>query len=399
MTVKQYYQDAYMKAFQTSIQDQKQDESGWYVVLEQTAFYPTGGGQPHDTGTLKGKEIINVEEVDGDIRHYIEEPFSDISGVFEGRIDWERRFDHMQQHAGQHVLSAAFAEAFQYETISFHLGKEILTIDLNVSDIDEADAEKAEALANGIIREARPIETKWMTEAELSDYPLRKQPSVTDAIRLVIIPDFDYNGCGGTHPRYTSEVGAIKILDWEKHKGHIRLQFVCGDRVLAQLHQKNEVLKELTVLLQSPQEKMKEAARQLVDKVKIQEKQMDEVKQKLIKYEAKEFSQNAIPLAKGGCFIKGAYQNRPVQELQQLARQIVADNKEAVVFFTVQNGDKLQVVGAKGKSADQNLKDLAPEIFAVINGKGGGKEDFIQGGGEPVVSPEKLLDEIETILT
>jgi alanyl-tRNA synthetase len=128
MTVKQYYQDAYMKSFQTSIQEQQQDESGWYVVLEETAFYPTGGGQPHDTGTIQDKRIVNVEEVSGEIRHYIEEPFDDISGVVEGQIDWERRFDHMQQHAGQHILSAAFAESLQYETISFHLGKEFLTI-------------------------------------------------------------------------------------------------------------------------------------------------------------------------------------------------------------------------------------------------------------------------------
>lgn len=391
MTVKQYYQDAYMKIFQTSIQEQQQDESGWYVVLEETAFYPTGGGQPHDTGILKDKRITNVEEVNGEIRHYIEEPFKDISGVFEGQIDWERRFDHMQQHAGQHILSAAFAGALQYETISFHLGKEILTIDLEVSDINESDALQAEALANRIIRESRPIETKWVTEAELSHYPLRKQPSVTDEIRLVIIPDFDYNGCGGTHPRSTSEVGAIKILDWEKHKGHIRLQFVCGDRVLNQLHRKHGLLKELTGVLQAPEENMVPTVERMLTKQKEQEKALDGLKEVLLTYEAEGLMGKAT-LKEGHSLIKSSYTDRPIQELQKIAQHIVSNKAEAIVFLVVQNDQKLQLVAAKGSIPGVNLREVAQKVFPLINGKGGGKETFVQGGGEAVMSREELLE-------
>ncbi|MGG4170123.1 DHHA1 domain-containing protein [Rossellomorea vietnamensis] len=389
MTVKQYYQDAYVKGFQTSIQDQKQDQSGWYVVLEETAFYPTGGGQPHDTGTIMDKRIINVEEVNGEIRHYIEEPFEDISGVVEGQIDWKRRFDHMQQHAGQHILSAAFAEALQYETISFHLGKEFLTIDLNVNDISEADALQAEELANRIIREVRPIETKWVTEAELSDYPLRKQPAVTGEIRLVIIPEFDYNGCGGTHPRSTSEVGAIKILDWEKHKGHIRLQFVCGERVLYQLHRKHGILKELTSVLQAPEETMVPTAEQLIAKQKEQEKALEGLKEVLLTYEA----EGLLGVQKDGfTLIQKVYSDRPIQELQKIAQHIVSKREEAVVMLVVQNDQKLQLVAAKGSLPAINLREVAQKVFPLINGKGGGKESFVQGGGEAVMSKEELLE-------
>ncbi|MCA1056993.1 DHHA1 domain-containing protein [Rossellomorea aquimaris] len=399
MTKKLYYDDAYITRFETSITRQGQEEDGRpFIVLEETAFYPTGGGQPFDEGTLNGTPVTDVEEVDGEIRHYLETRIAGRAETVTGKIDWTRRFDHMQQHAGQHILSAAFAEALDYETVSFHLGKDILTIDLAVERMKWEDAQKAEELANEVIRKARPIETKWMTAEEAAAYPLRKDLAVSDQVRLVIIPDFDYNGCGGTHPRSTSEVGAIKILDWEKHKGHIRLQFVCGDRVLRQLHEKNEVLKELTSVLQSPQDKMKDAASQLIAKAKDQEKQIAELKQELLKDEAKELQGMAMPLANGATFIKGAYQNRPVQELQQLAREIVADTEEAVVFFAVHNADKLQVVGAKGKKADQNLKTLAPAIFALVNGKGGGREDFIQGGGEPVISPQALLDKVENML-
>jgi alanyl-tRNA synthetase len=391
MTVKQYYQDAYMKAFQTSIQDQQQDDTGWYVVLEQTLFYPTGGGQPHDTGTLKDKRVINVEEVNGEIRHYIEEPFEDISGVFEGQIDWERRFDHMQQHAGQHILSAAFAEAFQYETISFHLGKEILTIDLHVSEIKESDAVKAEALANQIIRESRQIETKWIKEAELSNYPLRKHPSVTDDIRLVIIPDFDYNGCGGTHPRSTSEVGATKILDWEKHKGHIRLQFVCGDRVLNQLHRKHGLLKELTGVLQAPEENMVPTVERLLAKQKEQERALEGLKEVLLAYEAEGLIGEGTP-KEGYTLIKKAYSDRSIQELQKIAQHIVTKREETIVLLVVQNDQKLQLVAAKGSSPKVNLREIAQKVFPMINGKGGGKESFVQGGGEAVMSMEELLE-------
>jgi alanyl-tRNA synthetase len=393
MTIKQYYQDAYMKTFQTSIQDQQQDESGWYVVLEQTAFYPTGGGQPHDTGTLEDKRIINVEEVNGEIRHYIEEPFEDISGVVKGQIDWERRFDHMQQHAGQHILSAAFAEALQYETISFHLGKEVLTIDLNVSDISESDAQQAEELANRIIREARAIETKWVTEAELSNYPLRKQPSVTGEIRLVIIPNFDYNGCGGTHPRSTSEVGAIKILDWEKHKGHIRLQFVCGDRVLYQLDRKHGILKELTGVLQAPEENMVSTVERMIAKQKEQEKALEGLKEILLTYEAEGLLGKGTPKDEH-TLIQKAYEDRPIQELQKIAQHIISKREEAIVLLVVQNDQKLQLVAAKGSSPSVNLREVGQKVFPLINGKGGGKESFVQGGGEAVMNKEDLLEKL-----
>ncbi|MEL3973665.1 DHHA1 domain-containing protein [Rossellomorea oryzaecorticis] len=399
MTKKYYYEDAYLTTFETTISHQGQEEDGrWFVLLEQTAFYPTGGGQPFDEGVLNGIPVNNVEEVDGQVRHYIDNPFENPSANIKGEIDWNRRYDHMRQHSGQHILSAAFAEAHGYETISFHLGKEILTIDLDVAGMTEEEALQAEDLANKIIGEARPIETKWMTADEAATYPLRKQLSVAEDVRLVIIPGFDYNGCGGTHPRFTSEVGAIKILDWEKHKGHIRLQFVCGSRVLAQLHQKHQVIKELTGILQAPQDKMEEAAQQLLEKMKTQDKEMEEMKQKLLTYEAKELSLTAIAFAEGSTFMQKAYQNRPIQELQKLARQIISDHDEAVVFLAVQNGDKLQLVGAKGKQPDVHLKELAPKIFSMINGKGGGKEDFIQGGGEAALSPEELINHIQKLL-
>ncbi len=297
----------------------------------------------------------------------------------------------MQQHAGQHILSAAFEEALQYETISFHLGKEILTIDLQVSDLTEADAMKAERLANRVIQEARPIETRWITEAELSDYPLRKQPSVTDQIRLVIIPDFDYNGCGGTHPRSTSEVGAIKILDWEKHKGHIRLQFICGDRVLNQLHRKHELLREMTSRLQAPEETMIPTVERMLTKQKEQEKALEGLKEILLTYEAEGLLGKGSP-QEDYVLIQATYSDRPIKELQKIAQHIVSKREEVIVLLVVQNDQKLQLVAAKGSLPSVNLREVAQKVFPLINGKGGGKESFVQGGGETVMSKKELLE-------
>ena len=156
MENKLFYKDSYIKSFTAQIVNKGKDENGNdYLVLDQTAFYPTGGGQPHDVGTIENIKVINVEEVEGEIRHYLEGELEDISPSVYGVIDWDRRFDHMQQHAGQHILSAAFENLFEYKTVGFHLGNEILTIDLETESLTETEAEKAEQLANEIILENR----------------------------------------------------------------------------------------------------------------------------------------------------------------------------------------------------------------------------------------------------
>ena len=157
-TKKLFYNDAYTQTFTTNISKVGKDTEGSYVVLEETAFYPTGGGQPADKGWLNGVEVMNVEEKEGEIRHYLAQLLDEGEKV-DGKINWDRRFDHMQQHAGQHILSAAFAETFQYQTISFHLGKEIVSIDLDIEDVTDEELERVENVANQIILENREIET------------------------------------------------------------------------------------------------------------------------------------------------------------------------------------------------------------------------------------------------
>lgn len=396
---KLFYQDPYIQTFTTTLINQSQDESRkWYAILEQTAFYPEGGGQPYDTGTLNDQKVIEVQEINGEIRHYLEYPLPETTKDVKGNIDWERRYDHMQQHAGQHLLSAAFEELFSYKTKSFHLGKEVSTIDLDTTQLTEEEVLEAETLVNKIILENRKIESKWVTQDELSNYPLRKELSVSENIRLVIIPEFDYNGCGGTHPHSTSGVASLKILSLENQKNMIRVSFVAGNRVLKQLHEKQQVVSELSSLLNAPQNGMAEAVTRMLGQSKEQAKELKEMKEKLLEYEATAlFSKTEV--VSGRTIIKSVFQNREMAELQSIARKLVSARDDINVFLVSDNGGKLQFVGARGSKSNMNMKSIAKEVFAFINGKGGGRENFVQGGGETTVTGEELIGEMSRIIS
>jgi alanyl-tRNA synthetase len=396
---KLFYQDPYIQSFTTTLTAQAQSESGkWYAILEQTAFYPEGGGQPYDTGKLNDHKVIEVQEVNGEIRHYLDRRLSETTKKIQGNIDWERRYDHMQQHAGQHLLSAAFEELFSYKTKSFHLGKTVSTIDLDTTVLTEQEVLEAEALVNKIILENRKIETKWITKEELSAYPLRKELSVSDNIRLVIIPEFDYNGCGGTHPHSTGGVASLKILDLEKQKNMIRVSFVAGHRVLTNLHEKQQVVSELSALLNAPQNGMAEAVSRLLGQSKEQSKELKELKEKLLDYEAATLSSQA-ELVSGRIIIKSVLQNKEMTELQSMARKLVSSRDDINVFLVAENAGKLQFVGARGSKTNLDMKFIAKEVFAFINGKGGGRENFVQGGGETTLTGAEVIERIMLILS
>lgn len=385
---KLYYENPYIKKFETELVYQAADDKERvYAVLKETAFYPTGGGQPHDEGTLNGIKVVDVEEAEGEIRHYLERDLEPSNSGISGKIDWIRRFDHMQQHAGQHILSAAFEELYGYKTVSFHLGKEILTIDLEISELPVGHAEEAERLANAIILENRPIEARWVSAKEASQFPLRKQLSVREDIRLVIIPEFDYNGCGGTHPTSTGQVAGVKILDWERQKKKIRVQFICGSRILTQLQTKHEITGNLSQLLNAPEQDLPSAASRLIEIGKDLEKQLEAAKEALLAYEAKEM----FTAGKEKCISK-VFEGRSIQELQKLARLIASQTENADVILINETADKLQFVCARGADSESDMKSLSAELLQKINGKGGGNPQFAQGGGDKLISGEDLLE-------
>ena len=389
-----YYQDARIKQFTAQVVRTGIDETRPYVVLSNTAFYPTGGGQPHDTGMIHDFPVVDVDQVDDEIRHYVEGTIENLAGVVTAHINWERRFDHMQQHCGQHILTAAFVELFDFPTVSFHLGTELVTIDIAAAEITAEQLAQVEKRANEIVLKNRPIETKWVSKEELSQYPLRKDVAVDEDIRLVIIPDYDYNGCGGTHPTSTGQVSAIKIMGTEKMKKNTRVSFVCGNRVLSQLAMRKNVLTDVARQLSVPEEAAADALRKVFNDIKATEKTLDEAANQLLEYEAKELV--AASAASG--MVAAAFENRSVQALQKLGRAVVSQMDGGICLLVAENEVKLQFIAARGNQIEKSMKEISGAILPLINGKGGGNDAFVQGGGEKCVSAGELLGEMKKLI-
>ncbi|GLC90165.1 alanyl-tRNA editing protein [Lysinibacillus piscis] len=377
-----YYQDVMMQQFEAEVVSKGLENGRNYVVLSNTVFYPTGGGQPHDTGTLNDVQVVDVEKVGDEIRHYIE---GTVDGAVYGKLNWQRRFDHMQQHAGQHILTAAFVELFNAPTVSFHLGAEQVTIDIAVEQLTEEQLIAAEARANEIILENRPIETKWVTEQELTSYNLRKEVAVTGDIRLVIIPNFDYNGCGGTHPTSTGQVSALKILGTEKMKGNVRVSFVCGQRVLAELGMRKKVLTEVAKQLSVPEAEAASALVKVLATQKNTEKALATAKDKLLQFEA-----HAL-IANHDTIVAEVLTQRSMQELQKLARMVVTEKPNGIALLATETEGKLQFVAARGEQVTISMKSVSTVVLPLINGKGGGNDQLVQGGGEILMTAEQLV--------
>lgn len=394
-----YYKDPYIKTFESLIKQQGLDDSGRpFVILENTAFYPTGGGQPHDTGFINGVEVLDVEIEGEDIRHYLDESLPESVTMVQGEIDWDRRFDHMQQHAGQHILSAAFAELFNYQTVSFHLGQDNVTIDLETTQVSKAELDQAQHFANKIVFGNHPIMIKWVEEEDLAKYPLRKAPKVKEQIRLVIIEGIDYNACGGTHPARTGEVGPIHILGTEKIKDKTRVSFLCGIRAIKRFDEQHAILQTLSHTLMRPQSEIHSMVEYILDQENRLKSELEETKKVLIEHEAERLVDRAPTLSHGEKLVAQFFIERPLNELQQLAYAVKDQDPNSYVLLTVSNEDKLQFIAARGKLLDLNMNSLVKELLPLINGRGGGKPDHVQGGGAVTMTASALLEHLKKAL-
>src|SRR5579864_1584401 len=251
MTERLYYLDPYLKEFTARVV--KMTERG--VVLDRTAFFPTGGGQPCDLGTLNGIEVTDVIEDGREVVHAVSSP---VEGEVRGVIDWDRRRDHMQQHHGQHLLSEAFVRVAKAQTSSFHLGRQGCSIDLD-QEIAPVDLERAETLANMIIYENRSVQVSFFGHEEAKNLPMRKPPPEEDRIRVVTVSDYDCQACCGTHPRTTGEVGVVCITGAERQKGSTRVHFACGYRALTGARENSRILKSLGLKLSAGRDDLEKA--------------------------------------------------------------------------------------------------------------------------------------------
>ncbi|WKB34640.1 DHHA1 domain-containing protein [Terrilactibacillus sp. S3-3] len=338
------------------------------------------------------------KEADGSIRHYLRRPLPDAGAPIKGVLDWPRRFDHMQQHAGQHILSAAFAETFGIQTAAFHMGKNISTIDLGTSSLEDETAAKAEQTANRMVFKDQPIIAKRVEKAELDRYPLRKPPTVSENIRLVIIEGFDYNPCArGTHPARTGEVGPIKIIGWTRDRGHIRLEFVCGWRALALMSKEHRDIRQLTSLLQTHADDLCSRVEKRLEDCHTLEQDLRRLKEQVLAFEADSLA--AQGETDGGlAVIARVFDERPMKECRKLAALIIEHHPRCVVLFVIKSGSHLQVTCARGEDVAIDMNALVKQSLPRINGKGGGSPNAAQGAGEAKISAEDMIGYLKKAL-
>lgn len=376
MTTKLYYDSPYLATFTAKVVGQTQQaEDRWEVVLDQTAFYPTSGGQPCDLGTLGGKKVLDVFERESEVIHVLDGPLT-VGGEVEGHIDWDRRFDHMQQHCGQHILSQAFLRVMQAETIGFHLSENSVTIDLDCQDLSWEQATEVEGIANEIVMGSLPITIHYFEDSTDIDLPVRKVSKVAKNVRIVAIDQFDYSPCGGTHPASTGEVGLIKILKWEKHKGHIRVYFACGRRALADYQAKTQIIHGLTHRLSVGMEGFVETIEAWDDELKTLRRELALLTTKLIEYEARE-----LVAAFDERVIVKKFAERPVQELRVLLNTVLQLCPAGVVLFAVERPKPFVLFGA-GEDSCVNVAHVLQECGKKYGWRGGGTAKVAQGGAD-----------------
>ncbi len=382
------YGDPYLRTFSATVRERREVDGRPAVVLDATAFYPTGGGQPHDTGTLNGIPVLEVRVADdGAVLHLLAGPLA--ADRVEGVVDWDRRFDHMQQHTGQHILSQAFLRICDAETVGFHLGREETTIDLDRSPPSPEAVAAAERLANRVVMEARPVTARFVDKAGLASIPLRKMPTVSGAIRIVEVDGFDFSPCGGTHVRNSGEVGPIKVTRVERRKKLARVHFLCGWRALADYARKQDVVQSLTARLTTGEDDLLAAVERLEAEVKRLQKSLTGVRSELLKYQVADWLANAERVGDVRV-VRMAFDECDAGVLREAAHQMIAI--PGVVALLAARRPRVQFVFARADDVKADMGSAMRSACAAVGGRGGGRPQFAQGGAPSGADVERALE-------
>ena len=376
-----YYHDSFLYDFDAQVIEALEHHGKTAIVLDRTAFYPTSGGQVHDLGTLTadGKQIVITEvadDEDGRILHFASEPLA-IGTQVHGSVDAVRRRDHVQQHSGQHVLSAVFIRLFNMPTVSFHMGEESCTIDLETPGLSAAQAQKAELMANEVIAEDRPVSIRFVPLEEARQLGLRKlPPKQMGDLRLIDITDFDLTACGGTHVRFTGQIGSILLRKVEKVKQGVRVEFVCGLRAVKTARHDYATLTEAAALYSSHIHDVPQQVRKSLEETKAASK----TQHKLLEELAELYSERLLVQTAGSPqVITEFFPDRDAVFIKLLAQKLTA-GKTAVVALLASGADQPTLVFAQSPGQKSNMGQLMKDAMAQLGGRGGGSADMAQGG-------------------
>jgi alanyl-tRNA synthetase len=371
MTDRLYYGDCYLHDFQARVLEVSDlPEGGRHVYLDRTAFYPTSGGQPFDQGTLGGATVLDVIDEEDRVAHLVDAPVA--LGEVSAEINWTRRFDHMQQHTGQHLLSAVFEELFAIGTVSFHMGAEASTIDVSAASLDASQIERVEERCAEIVAEARPVTISF--EDASADLGLRKASARSGTLRIISIDRLDRSACGGTHLRSTAEIGAMQIRKLEKIRGTTRVEFVCGLRALRAARADYRVLSEISRATSAAFEDMAAMVTAQIEKAKTLERTSQRLATELAKREGGELHASTVPGEDG---IRRVVQRGAIDDaVRARAQAFVAGGK--AVFLAVSE-DPASVLLAASADAGVHAGNRVKEAVAAAGGRGGGNQAVAQG--------------------
>jgi len=369
-----YYQNPYMSEWEAKIIHQIEKDGLYLIELSETAFYPEGGGQPRDFGWIDGIEVVDLVEEDEKIYHVVKEKIN--KETVTCRIDFERRFDHMQNHTGQHLLSAVFLEMYNAPTNSFHLGDDYLTIDIGLENINDKIVLNVENRVNELIFKNIPVKSYIVNLDEARKLPLRKLPPTNVDIRIVEIEGIDYSPCCGTHVKSLGEIGMLKILKTEKYKNMTRIYFKCGKRLLKDFQEKNIIINSLIKNLSVPQSEILLKFDSLQSEIKNLTRQLNSLKELNAEFIAKEL----LNESKENKIVK-IFEDKSFEEVQTIANKITSLRDDLVILASLK---EKKVILAHNGSLDINCGKIFKEELPKFNGRGGGSPKFAQGSFETI---------------
>lgn len=392
MTVRLYYDDSYLREFEAAVVGSA--ESGRKVYLDRSAFYPASGGQPCDYGDIAGVRVLDVQEEDDRVAHWLEAPLAGERVTC--RIDWARRFDHMQQHTGQHLLSAVLMDLFGYQTVSFHLGEESSTIDIEAESLATDQVRQAELRANQIVFENRPVRVLY-ADSDSGNLGLRKASDRSGELRIIEIEGCDRSACGGTHVRATGEIGPVLIRKLDKIRGNVRVEFLCGGRAVARARADYEALSRISRLLCAPLDEAPALVEAQIERLGAAEKAAKKLSIELAGWQGRELHRETAPDERGfrvawRCGMAGALGD----ECRATAQAFVSGGKAIFVASSVDPPSVLLCVSAdSGLNAGQVVK----AAVTSAGGRGGGNPQIAQGSVPSKESLDRALEFIRVAVT
>jgi alanyl-tRNA synthetase len=393
MSNRRYYEDAYTTQFKAIVVEKIIEDNRYGLILDETYFYPESGGQPSDWGKINGRSVthVSIRESDEAVVHWLDGDIGKIAEVT-AVIDWPRRFDHMQQHTGQHILSQAFIQIAEAETVGFHLTQNVMTIDLDRTDMSAAEIAAVEQCANQAVWENHQVTVRFVTQEDVASLPLRKVPPVRNGrLRLIDIENYDLTACGGTHVGQTGSVGLIKIIKQEKRGEKTRIEFCCGGRALQDYAQKHTIVTDLTTELTTGATEIIQSISKIRQENKEAQRTIKKQKEALMAVEAQQYIANGTQIG-AVTIVKQTFADDPI-DLRSLAAQLV--KQENIILLFGQAGKRTQLIFSRSDNVIGDMNQLLKIALAHLgDGGGGGSPNFAQGGG-PAHSSQEVADALD----